>query len=82
MRETHIDSVRGPVRLDDMGGPVQNIYIRKVERKQLFGYPNAELWNVVVKTYPAISQFWTMDKDKYLATPLYSRTYPPCKYCE
>jgi branched-chain amino acid transport system substrate-binding protein len=82
MRETRVNSARGLVYLDDMGNPVQNIYIRKVERKKMFGYPNAELWNTVIKTYPNVSQFWTIGKDKYLQTPLYSRDYPPCKYCE
>ena len=82
MQATHVDSVRGPVYLDEMGSPVQNIYIRKVERKKLFGYPNAELWNVVIKTFPKVSQFWTFSKEQYLAMPLYGRDNPPCKYCE
>ncbi len=76
------DSVRGPVRLDEMGNPVQNIYIRKVEKKRMFGFPNAELWNTVIKTYPNVSQFWTYKKDEYLKKPLYSRDYPPCRFCE
>ena len=29
-----VDAVRGPVRLDEMRNPVQNIYIKKVEKKQ------------------------------------------------
>jgi branched-chain amino acid transport system substrate-binding protein len=48
----------------------------------MFGYPNAELWNTVIKTYPAVSTFWTYDKAKFLAQPVYSRDFPPCKYCE
>ncbi len=28
-----VDAVRGPVSLDDMRNPVQNIYIKKVEKK-------------------------------------------------
>jgi branched-chain amino acid transport system substrate-binding protein len=83
MRETQLKSTpRGPVRLDEMGSTVQTIYIRKVEKTKLMGFPNDELWNVVVKTYPNVSQFWTTPKEKYLATPLYSREYPPCKNCE
>jgi branched-chain amino acid transport system substrate-binding protein len=76
------DTVRGPVRLDDMGSPIQNVYIRRVEKKQMFGFPNAELWNTVIKTYPNTSQFWTYKKDEYLKKPLYSRDFPACKYCE
>ncbi len=48
----------------------------------MFGYPKAELWNVVIKTYPHVSQFWTYDKAKFLAQPVYSRNFPPCKNCE
>jgi branched-chain amino acid transport system substrate-binding protein len=77
-----IEAARGPIRFDDMRNPVQNIYIKKVEKKKMFGYPNEELWNTVIKTYPDVSQFWTYDKKEYLKTPLYSRDYPPCKYCE
>jgi branched-chain amino acid transport system substrate-binding protein len=76
-----LDSVRGPVSLDDMRNPVQNIYIKKVEKKKMFGYDKDELWNTVVKTYPGVSQFWTYDKAKFLAQPVYSRDFPPCKFC-
>jgi len=36
----------------------------------------------VIKTYPAVSEFWKYDKAKFLAQPVYSRDFPPCKYCE
>ena len=77
-----IDAVRGPVSFDDMRNPVQNIYIKKVEKKEMFGYDKPELWNTVIKTYPAVSQFWTYGKEKFLKQPVYSRDFPPCKYCE
>jgi len=77
-----IDAVRGPVSFDDMRNPVQNIYIKKVEKKKLFGYDKDELWNTVVKTYPDVSQFWTYGKEAFLKQPVYSREFPPCKYCE
>jgi branched-chain amino acid transport system substrate-binding protein len=64
---------RGPIELDKYGNPIQNIYIRKVERV------GGELQNTVVKTYPNVSQFWTYDVDWYLKQPLYSRDYPPLK---
>jgi branched-chain amino acid transport system substrate-binding protein len=76
------DTLRGPVSFDDMRNPVQNIYIKKVEKKVMFGYPNAELWNAVIKTYPNTSQFGQFNKAEFLATPVYSRDYPPCKSCE
>jgi len=82
MAALKIDAVRGPVSFDDMRNPVQNIYIKKVEKKQLFGYDKPELWNTVIKTYPAVSQFWTYGKETFLKQPVYSREFPPCKFCE
>ena len=40
-----------------MRNPVQNIYIKKVEKKKMFGYDKEELWNTVIKTYPNVGQF-------------------------
>jgi branched-chain amino acid transport system substrate-binding protein len=77
-----VDAPRGPVTFDGMRNPVQNIYIKKVEKTTMFGYDKPELWNVVIKTYPAVSQFWTYGKDAFLKQPVYSRDFPPCKYCE
>ena len=77
-----IDAVRGPVSIDEMRNPVQNIYIKKVEKKKMFGYDKDELWNVVIKTYPNVNQFGQFNKDEFLKTPVYSRDYPPCKFCE
>jgi len=77
-----VDAPRGPVSFDDLRNPIQNIYIRKVEKKKMFGYPNDELWNTIIKTYPNVGQFWTFDRAEYLKEPAYTRDYPPCKYCE
>jgi branched-chain amino acid transport system substrate-binding protein len=77
-----VDAPRGPVSFDDSRNPVQNIYIKKVEKTKLFGYDKPELWDVVIKTYPAVSQFWTYGKDAFLKQPVYSRDFPPCKFCE
>ena len=76
------DTLRGPVAFDDMRNPVQNIYIKKVEKKKKFGYDKEELWNAVIKTYPNVGQFWTYGKDTFLKQPVYSRDFPPCKFCE
>jgi branched-chain amino acid transport system substrate-binding protein len=67
------DDPRGLVKLDELGNPLMNVYIRKVERK------NGKLVNTVIKTYPAVSQFWTYDKASFLANPVYSRDYPAAK---
>jgi branched-chain amino acid transport system substrate-binding protein len=77
-----VDAPRGPVSLDDMRNPVQNIYIRRVENKKMFGYDKDELWNTVIKTYPNVSQFWKYGKETFLQQPVYSRDFPPCNFCE
>lgn len=64
---------RGPFELDKFGNPIQNIYIRKVERV------GDELQNTVIKVYPKVSQFWTYNPEEYLKQPLYTRDYPPLK---
>jgi branched-chain amino acid transport system substrate-binding protein len=69
------DAPRGPIKLDSYGNPIQNIYIRKVEKK------DGELWNTVIYTYPAVSQFWKYKPDEFLKQPVYDRNYPPCKHC-
>src|SRR5262245_707076 len=77
-----VDAVRGPVSIDEMRNPVQNIYIKTVEKKKMFGFNKDELWNVVIKTYPNVDQFGQFKKEEFLKTPVYSRDYPPCKFCE
>jgi branched-chain amino acid transport system substrate-binding protein len=69
------DTARGPLSVDAYGNPVQNIYIRKVERV------GGRLQNTVIATIPAVSQFWKYKAEDYLKQPLYSRDYPPCKGC-
>jgi branched-chain amino acid transport system substrate-binding protein len=81
MTSLKLDAVRGPVHFDDMRNPIQNIYIKKVEKKKMFGYPQDELWNTVIKTYPDVSQFWNYSKQEFLKQPVYSRDFPPCKHC-
>jgi branched-chain amino acid transport system substrate-binding protein len=69
------DALRGPLKLDAYGNPIQNIYIRKVERQ------GGELQNTVIHTYPAVSQFWKWTPEDYLKQPVYTRDFPPCKHC-
>ena len=82
MAALKVNAPRGPVSFDEMRNVVQNIYIKKVEKTKLLGYDKPELWDVVIKTYPAVSQFWSYGKDAFLKQPVYSRDFPPCKYCE
>jgi branched-chain amino acid transport system substrate-binding protein len=83
MASIKIDAPRGPVRLDlATKSPIQTIYMKKVEKKKMFGYDKDELWNTVIKTYPDVSTYWKYDPAKFKAQPVYSRDFPPCKYCE
>jgi branched-chain amino acid transport system substrate-binding protein len=66
-----VDLPRGPVELDDYGSPIENVYIRKVERV------NGELQNTVIETFPKVSQFWKYNPADYLKQPLYSRRSVP-----
>jgi branched-chain amino acid transport system substrate-binding protein len=63
------DLPRGPVRLDDYGNPIENVYIRRVERV------SGVLQNTVIETIPGVSQFWTYNPAEYLKQPLYSRVW-------
>lgn len=64
------DSALGPMRLDQYDNPVQNVYLRKVEKRD-----DGKLWNVPVKTFNDVSQFWTYEPREFLDHPLYSRDY-------
>jgi branched-chain amino acid transport system substrate-binding protein len=76
LRSVQVDTARGPVKFDDTGNVVGNVYLRKVTRK------DGRLVNSVFKTYPDVSQFWTYGKEAFLANPVYSRGFPPAKYIE
>ena len=62
---------RGPVELDEYGSPIENVYVRRVERV------NGELQNTVIATLPRVSQFWKYNPADYLRQPLYSRRFVP-----
>ena len=63
----------GPVKIDEYGNPIMNIYIRKVETV------DGRLMNKVIHTYPAVSQFWTYDPKQFLQSPVYARDWAPAK---
>ena len=66
----------GPIRVDEYGKPILNIYIRKVERK------DEGLVNAIVETIPEVSQFWKYDPKQFMSSPPYSRDYPVAKNLE
>ena len=73
---TFPDTARGPVRFDQYGNVVGNVYIRKVERK------GGRLVNMVIKTYPDVSQFWSYDPAEFLKQPVYARDSPPARFLQ
>ena len=80
------DTPRGPFHMDEYGNPVQNVYIRKVEKVKdhpLDFLKSGEIkWNVVIDTIPNVSQFWKYNPEEYMKQPPYSQDYPACKYCK
>ena len=72
-KQTLSDVPRGPLKISSYGNPIQNVYIRKVERV------GGELQNTVIKTYPKVTQFWKYDPKEFLKQPVYARDYPPLK---
>jgi len=67
------DVPRGNFKLDEYLNPIQNVYIRKVERV------GGELQNTVIHTIPNVSQFWKYKPEEFLKQPVYSREFPPLK---
>jgi branched-chain amino acid transport system substrate-binding protein len=67
---TFDDSVYGPIKFDDTGNIVGNVYQEKVQRRD-----DGKFWNVPQETFPEVSQFWTYGKDEFLSNPVFSRDY-------
>jgi branched-chain amino acid transport system substrate-binding protein len=76
IRGSQTQTVRGPLKFDEFGNALGDVYIRKVTRS------DGRLVNSVIKTYPNVSQFWSYDKAEFLKNPVYSRDYPPAKNLE
>ena len=64
------DTCFGPMKLDQWGGTVANVYLRKVVRADDGG-----LVNQVERTEEDVSQFWDYDPEAFLKQPVYSRGY-------
>jgi len=70
---TLADTPRGPLKIDDYGNAIIDVYVRRAEKV------NGKMANKTIKTYSNVSQFWTMDPKQFLAQPVFSRDYPPMK---
>ncbi len=71
VRSLSFRTAGGPMSLDDYDNPIQNVYVRRLERRESDG----RFWNVPIKVYEDVSQFWTYDVDQFLQCPVYSREY-------
>jgi len=56
LRKIRFDSPRGPFRLDPYQNPIENVYIRKVEKV------GGKLVNTVIDTLPDVEQWWPKGK--------------------
>jgi len=70
------NSLRGPLKMDKYGHVIQNMYIRRIDKV------GNRYQNTVIETYPMVSQFFRFDPETYLKSPVYSRDFPPCRFCE
>jgi len=72
MRTVSVKAPRGPLKLDAYDNPIQNVYVAKVEKIK---HPvlGDVLINRPVKTYEAVSQFWTWTPEQFLARGPYKR---------
>jgi branched-chain amino acid transport system substrate-binding protein len=67
---TFEDSVYGPIAFDDTNNIVGGVNREHVEARD-----DGKYWNVVDETIPDVSQFWTYEKDAFLANPVFSREF-------
>ena len=72
------DAPRSALKLDRYNNPIETVYIRRVVKKS----SGKGLENLVILSIPNVSQFWKFDPKKYLSNPVYSPTFPPCRYCK
>jgi branched-chain amino acid transport system substrate-binding protein len=75
LKSTEVDAPRGHIKLDDYGNPVENIYIRQVERR------DGQIINPIIYTYYKCSQFWKYAPKEYLQRPSFGEDNPPCAHC-
>jgi branched-chain amino acid transport system substrate-binding protein len=64
------DSCLGPMKLDEHGGTIATMYLRKVVKDS-----EGNLINRPVQEFPNVSQFWNYEPEAFLDQPVYSRGY-------
>ena len=63
MRSLELKAPRGSIKFDEYGAPIQNYYIRKVQMI------DGQRQNVIVHTYPSVSQFWMWNPAQFMGMP-------------
>jgi len=69
---TSFNAPASQVSIDQYHNVVTDTFLNQVKNI------NGEWRNAVIKTYPQVSQFWTLDPVTYQADPPYSRDFPAC----
>lgn len=72
VRKVSVVAPRGRLKLDEYDNPIQNVYIFKVAKVKHPVLGEVKM-NVPVKTYEAVSQFWTWKPEEFLARGPYKR---------
>jgi branched-chain amino acid transport system substrate-binding protein len=67
LRSVAFRAPRGFVRFDAFRQIVNDVFVRRVR------YVRGRYQNVVIETYPKVSQFWRYDPQKYLQLPAYAK---------
>ncbi len=60
VRALELNAPRGKVKFDQYGAPIQASYIRSVQ------LVNGRWQNVIIKSYPSVSQFWTWKPEEFM----------------
>jgi len=69
-------TVCGPLKMDKYGMVVLDMLVRRVEKVK------NQYQNTVIDKYVGPTQFWKFNPETILKEPVYSRDFPPCKYCD
>ena len=65
MRSLELKAPRGFIKFDANGAPIQNSYIRKVEKV------DGEWQSVPIKTFEEVNQYWIWSPEDYMKLPPY-----------
>jgi branched-chain amino acid transport system substrate-binding protein len=75
IKQARVTAPRGEISFDGYNQAVMDFYLREVRNVEddPFGNERVNKANVVVHTFPDVSQFWTVEPDAYLQLPAYEK---------